>query len=81
MKIEIHIKNSETHNFVAFVINANVNKIQHDSVLKKLVIETDKEGIYSQWSNTGEKIEDYNVSTRVYRYAIYDVTSFEIWNK
>lgn len=80
MKLEIHITTSETRHFVTFVIDANVKKIQHDSILKKLVIETDKEGIYNQWSTTGEKIEDYNVSTRAYRYAIYDITSFEIWN-
>lgn len=80
MKLEIRITTSETRHFVTFVINANVKNIQHDSILKKLVIETDKEGIYYQWSTSGEKIENYNVSTRAYRYAIYDVTSFEIWN-
>lgn len=80
MKLEIRITTSETRHFVTFVINANVKKLRHDSIFKKLVIETDKEGISSQWSTTGEKIEDYNVSTREHRYAIYDITSFEIWN-
>lgn len=81
MKLEIRITTSKTRHFVTFVINANVKSIQHYSSLKKLIIETDKKGIYSQWSTTGEKIEDYNVSTRAYRYAIYDVTSFEIQNQ
>lgn len=80
MKLEIRIETSETRHFVTFVINANIKRIRYDSIFKKLVIETDKEGIYSQWSTSGETIEDYNVSTREYRYAIYDVTSFEIWN-
>lgn len=80
MKLEIRIETSETRHFVTFVINANIKRIRHDSIFKKLVIETDKEGISSQCSTSGEKIEDYNVSTRAYRYAIYDITSFEIWN-
>lgn len=80
MRIKIRITTSETNHFVTFIIKANIEKLEHYSILKKLIIETDKEGIYHQWSTTGEKIEDYNVSTRAYRYAIYDVTSFEIWN-
>lgn len=80
MKLEIHITTSETRHFVTFVITANVKNIQHYNNFNKLIIETDKKGIYSQWSTTGEKIEDYNVSTRAYRYAFYDVTNFETWN-
>lgn len=80
MRIKICITTSETNHFVTFIIKVNIEKLQHDSIFKKLVIETDKEGIYSQWSTTGEKIEDYNVSSREHRYAIYDVTSFEIIN-
>ena len=80
MKLEIRIENFETRHFVTFVINANIKTIRHDSIFKKLIIETYEEGISSQWSTTGDKIEDYKVSTRENTYTIYDVTSFEIWN-